>query len=342
MKDSIRVGYHEAEDRALRDHLKLAWLDGHSTPTRRLIEVHLQQGNWVLVLQWDGAGVAQVTVPQDRVWTVADLMASPHFKGLVQQMKILAKDEAEKQSAETRTKASPAAPRLGGSRLATILSILALVISLAAVALSYYALKVGLGAHVSRAVQSESVGAAAGGVGGVAISDLQGLLGGSLAGAVRLDANTLGPAGMTMLAEAAARTGFSLNNEGQMVIMFADPACPACKQFEEWIAKDGYQTFSPLMVPIAILQGSRDVSAAVLCSRTQADTWRSAIAGTLSSPQTCAEGLSAVDRNNEIFSALGFSQTPTFVAMNGSILVGGRSPQEMRLWAQQNTPADRH
>jgi len=254
-------------------------------------------------------------------------------------LRLLAEEEAQSRAALKRadpidgaavTPLARAAARTG--KLALGLSLAALTLGIVSTAVAFYSLNVGLRAHVNAAIQQPAPAPAAG---------LEGLMGGLpdlFAQSIRLDTNTLGPGGMALLREAAASTGFSLNDQGQMVVMFSDPLCPACRQFEEWIAADRYQTFSPLMVPVALLQGSRDTAAAVLCSTEQVGAWQAAIAGNATGGAACAAGQAAVDRNNAIFATLGFTHTPTFVAMNGAILVGSRSPQEMAAWALQNTP----
>jgi len=348
MKTSVKIDLHEAEDRVLRDGLKLAWIRGRDDCAIVLAGSAANPviTQWRLVLHWDACEVSSILLPSDKIWSIHEVLMSPHFKAAMGHIRLLAEDDAQEQTKKALRQAdsgddgsapTPTAVRTGKWSLG--LSASALAVSVLATAVSFYALSVGLSAHINAAMQQSTTEASPPG-----IESLMGGMAGLFGDSIRLDASTLGPKGMALLVE-AARTGFSLNDQGQMVVMFSDPMCPACRQFEKWIAEDGYQTFSPLMLPIAILHGSREASASVLCSTDQANTWRAVIAGE-SAPNAdrgvCADGLAAVDRNNEIFTALGFTHTPTFVAMNGAILVGARAPQEMAAWARQNIPQGMH
>lgn len=351
MKNTIKVGLHEAEDRSLREHLKLAWIQfAGGVPVaaeEKWITLEFKDTAWDLVLYVSGQAVARTRLPIDRVWTIATLMQSAYFLGMVEQMKLMAQQDIEERAKSGLHPASREdSPAQGGarriSRWAIGIASVALVASLAAASLSVYSLKIGLSAHVNAVVAQPQVGAGMGASMGAGLgADGMGALVDMLGGGVRVDAQTLGATGIALLTEAAASTGFSLNDQGQMVVMFSDPLCPACQQFESWIAEDQYQTFSPLMVPVAFRPGAREVAAAVICSQNQAKDWEAAVAGVfpVSGAEVCEEGLQAVDRNNEIFRALGFTHTPTFVAMNGRFMVGAQSPQDMRQWAQANGSA---
>ena len=220
--------------------------------------------------------------------------------------------------------ASPATAPGASRRLAYVsvgLSVLALGISVAAAAASFYGMSVSLAARVTPPIVS------AGG-------DMLGAFAG-----IRLSEDRLGPTGLAVLQDVAARSGFSLNPEGQAVVMFADPLCPACKQFEQWIAEDGYATFAPLIVPVAFQPGAMEAAAAVLCARgREAEVWRQAVAGAALQP--CEDGRRQVEINNAAFETLGLSGTPAFVALDGQLLIGARSPAEMARWALAHTPAD--
>ena len=145
---------------------------------------------------------------------------------------------------------------------------------------------------------------------------------------------------LSILYEVVARSGFSLNKNGALVVMFADPLCPACRQFEAWMKEDGYKTFAPLVVPVAFKEGARDLVATVLCIKgndEQAKAWALANAGQLT-PKPCEEGLKQVDLNNAAFEALGLRVTPSFVAVNGKKMMGAKPLDEMAKWAAQNSP----
>lgn len=332
----------------MRDGLKLAWVRGRDNCAIVLVCATAGPSDpaatqWCLVLRWKDCEMSSILLPSDRIWSIGEVLMSTHFKAALGHIRLLAEDDAREQAKKSLEQTGA---DVSGANAATRsarasgkwsfgLSAAALSISVLAAAVSLYSLNVGLSAHVKVAMQQSTAAAS-----GAGAADLMPEIANLFSDSIRLDANTLGPKGMTLLAEAAARTGFSLNDQGQMVVMFSDPLCPACKQFEEWIAKDSYQTFSPLMVPVALLQGSREAAASVLCATDQVGVWQAVVAGAANTPVTtaCADGLAAVDRNNELFAALGFTRTPTFVAMNGAVLVGAKSPQEMAAWAQQNTP----
>lgn len=333
----------QAADRRVAPGEVLAWLGNDAERAWRLVVT--------------GAGDRDVEVealdPQDRSQfrmvlqleepTLEQIVRHPVFRVATQGLQERAHVGAEEggqsvvRASAAVTSAAVTAPR--GGRAALWMSGAALVFSMAAAAASVYAVFVSLAAASEGSAQVAAVSARPESDQTTAASDassasgVAGLLG------VRLDAQTLGPRGLEILQEAAARAGFSLNNDSKdLVVMFSDPECPACRQFDQWIAKDNYKTFAPLIVPVAFQRGSLEAAAGVLCSKDQAKAWMDVMAG--KSLQPCEQGRRDIELNNAAFEALGFRSTPVFVAINGKILERSMAPAEMSRWAKQNTPAE--
>lgn len=251
-------------------------------------------------------------------WWLDETLSHPAVQGLERQMRRLA-----------RLRAQPAGG--GKSRAARW----ALALSIAAFGLSALA----LGGTGYLWIKMQALGAAAKFAAEPVV--MQAAPAPSAASALAaVAADELGLEQMSILQEVVARSGFSLNTQGALVVMFADPLCPACRQFEQWMQEDGYKTFAPLVVPVAFKDGARELAATVLCAKgndEQAKAWRLANQGALT-PKPCEEGLRRVDANNAAFAAMGLSATPSFVSVNGKKLSGARPLKEMARWAEQNTP----
>lgn len=286
--------------------------DGGDNPWRIEVQAGDEGAGLLLALKAPQGEVEQtLLLPGERErWSLGALRRYPPALGLIELM-------CEKAPKSGEARHGRAVPR--SSRTPLIMSSLALALSVLALGVSVY----GFAVSLAGTAQSPTAMAAS-------VPAPESLMG------MKVADDQLGPVGLAIMKDAAARSGFSLNPEGQLVVMFADPLCAACKQFEEWIEADEYKTFAPLVVPVAFRPGAQEPAAAVLCSKEQAKDWRRAVAG--ETLQACEDGRRQVELNNAAFEALGLGATPAFVAMNGKILVGARSPEEMAKWADENTP----
>ena len=311
-----------------------AWLRG-AGPGGWRIEVVATQGPNALALRSQNvltlvlrspAGELQqsLTLPgAPERWTIGAARRYAPVMGLIDLMVELAqRDTMEDEAVARQTLGADGVKRGRSSRAPLIISSVALVVSLFSLVVSGYGFVVSLAGSTQTMIAAPSQSSSS-----LSLQTLE----------TKLAEDQLGPAGFAILKDAVARTGFSLNTNGALVVMFADPLCAACKQFEQWIAADDYKTFAPLVVPVAFQPGAADQAAAVLCSKEQARAWRKVIAG--EKLEACEDGRRQLELNNAAFTAMGLSSTPTFIAMNGKILVGVRSPKEMAKWAAENTPA---
>lgn len=251
---------------------------------------------------------------QFRDWSVDDVLGRKEVQRLLETMEDLA-------AVASPVNASEDGPRTSGDSVARRLGIVAIVMSFLSIGVSLFAIVLSLASKSFDSAESFDEFAPVTSQTGEAGEPLRPV--------------SLSPSALAVLKDVVARSGFSLNPNGQPVVMFADPNCAACREFEGWIAADQYKTFSPLVVPVAFRSGSREAAAAVLCAKDQAKAWADAVAG--KPGEACEDGLKQIDINNAAFQAMGLTYTPTFVALNGALKERVASPQEMRSWADQNS-----
>jgi protein-disulfide isomerase len=126
--------------------------------------------------------------------------------------------------------------------------------------------------------------------------------------------------------------GVKLPGTGATYYVFSDPNCPFCKDLEK--AVDTVAGYTPVVLPLGYKPGSRDLSAAVMCSADPAKEWKRAIAGT-SAAKPCEQGYQLVDASMRAFEKLGLSSTPTMVTPKGTLVTGAATPDELRAVLQR-------
>ena len=151
-------------------------------------------------------------------------------------------------------------------------------------------------------------------------------------------ANQLDSAQMASLVEVVKQSGVSRFRDGDAFVMFSDPNCPACRQFEAKMEAENWP-FTPLVIPVAFQEGSDLVAAGVLCSKDVSKAWTQAVSGKAS--PICTKGRSQVASNNNVFTLLGFNSTPTFVSMSGQVYRGTSDMPSLLAWAKSQTPDGR-
>lgn len=117
----------------------------------------------------------------------------------------------------------------------------------------------------------------------------------------------------------------SETGKGSPLYVFADPQCPACQHYEKQLKSQiGKRKIS--LVPVAILPGSEFIVDQILCSPDPKKAWLQYL-DTKQLEQHSMDGCGALfgyQKNNQLFQAAKFTQTPTtiFGSMPDKAFVG--------------------
>jgi protein-disulfide isomerase len=108
----------------------------------------------------------------------------------------------------------------------------------------------------------------------------------------------------------------------QMLTVFSDPLCPACREFEKQLAEMD-KNIGVRIIPVAFQPGSAEKVAAILCAADPAKAWQQAMSVAPIDAAPCDGGKKSAVENNAAFSSIQATATPTLVAPNGTLAVGG-------------------
>jgi thiol:disulfide interchange protein DsbC len=127
-------------------------------------------------------------------------------------------------------------------------------------------------------------------------------------------------------------------NGKRTLVMFSDPYCPACKQFEQILQQVDDVTVYVFMYPV-IRPENADHSKAVWCAADRGKAWLD-LAMRGRRPAVTARCDSPVDKVLELGRGLGVNSTPTLFFANGERVAGGLPAADLRdLLDQAATPA---
>jgi len=117
-------------------------------------------------------------------------------------------------------------------------------------------------------------------------------------------------------------------NGKRVLVMFSDPYCPYCKQFEQNLQQVDNITVYVFMFPV-IRPELADHSKAVWCSPDRAKAWLDlALRGKPSATSTSCDA--PIEKNLELGHKLGVSSTPTLFLSNGERVAGAMSAKDLR------------
>ncbi len=113
-------------------------------------------------------------------------------------------------------------------------------------------------------------------------------------------------------------------NGRRVMVIFADPRCGFCKQFEQNLYKLTDVTIYTLLYPV-IAPDSAEISRNIWCSKNPSQAWLDAmLKGQLPAASTCATPL---EKNLALGKRLRVTGTPTTFLPNGQRIVGARFPE---------------
>jgi thiol:disulfide interchange protein DsbC len=117
-------------------------------------------------------------------------------------------------------------------------------------------------------------------------------------------------------------------NGKRTLVMFSDPYCPYCKQFEQTLQQIDNITIYVFMYPV-IRPQLADHSKAVWCSTDRAKAWLElALRG--NPPSASASCDNPVQATLELGRKLGVNSTPTLFLASGERIQGGMSASDLR------------
>jgi len=114
----------------------------------------------------------------------------------------------------------------------------------------------------------------------------------------------------------------------RVLVMFSDPYCPYCQQFEQTLQKIDDITVYVFMYPVIRPQNA-DHSKAVWCSPDRAKAWLD-LAIQHKRPDAVASCDNPVEKNLELGRALRVNSTPTLIMVNGERVAGGLPAKDLQ------------
>ena len=122
-------------------------------------------------------------------------------------------------------------------------------------------------------------------------------------------------------------------NGRRVLVMFSDPYCPYCKQFEQTLQEINDLTVYVFMFPV-IRPQLADHSKAVWCSPDKSKAWIDlALHG--KQPTASSSSSNPVEKNLELGHKLGVNSTPTLYLANGERIAGAMSASDLRQMLDQ-------
>jgi thiol:disulfide interchange protein DsbC len=119
----------------------------------------------------------------------------------------------------------------------------------------------------------------------------------------------------------------------RVLVMFSDPYCPYCQQFEQTLQKVDDITVYVFMYPVIRPQNA-DHSKAVWCSPDRAKAWLD-LALQHKRPAAVASCDNPVEKNLELGRALRVNSTPTLILPNGERVAGGMGAADLQEMLEQ-------
>ena len=117
-------------------------------------------------------------------------------------------------------------------------------------------------------------------------------------------------------------------NGKRVLVMFSDPYCPYCKQFEQTLQQIDNITVYVFMYPV-IKPDLADHSRAVWCSPDRGKAWLDlALRGKPSAVSASCD--TPLEKNLELGHKLGVNSTPTLILASGERISGGMSAADLR------------
>jgi len=140
----------------------------------------------------------------------------------------------------------------------------------------------------------------------------------------------------------ASRAGFPLrpvNPNGTPFYVFADPACPHCKNLEVELDKMD-ASWNPVIIPVGILGDDSMRSVSIIQSapslEVAADYWKSAISGDILPDPASYAGTQKARVTQAFYTLLGLRGTPTIISADGRVIAQEISSSDLAQWLRKS------
>ena len=124
-------------------------------------------------------------------------------------------------------------------------------------------------------------------------------------------------------------------NGARVLAIFSDPDCPYCQKLEADIRELTNVTIYTFLMPLVSLHPAAHRKAvSVWCAKDRIAAWQATMWRGEAVPQ--ADCPHPVDRNVALGERLGINGTPTLVALDGRMLPGAASKEQIEAWLQRS------
>ena len=124
-------------------------------------------------------------------------------------------------------------------------------------------------------------------------------------------------------------------NGARVLAIFADPDCPYCQKLESDIRDLTNVTIYTFLMPLVSLHpAAHSKAVSVWCAKDRIAAWQATMWRGEVVPQ--ADCPHPVDRNVALGERLGINGTPTLIALDGRMLPGAASKEQIEAWLQRS------
>lgn len=126
---------------------------------------------------------------------------------------------------------------------------------------------------------------------------------------------------------------------GKTLVIWSDPLCPNCRDFEQKVLAALPATLGVTVIPVSFKHGSRPLVSYAACASTAADRaarWKNLLSEQptgLDVTQQCETGPAIADGNSSLFARAGLRSTPTLMKPDGEVFQGDQhSAEDVASW----------
>jgi thiol:disulfide interchange protein DsbC len=124
-------------------------------------------------------------------------------------------------------------------------------------------------------------------------------------------------------------------NGARVMAIFSDPDCPYCQKLESDIRDLTNVTIYTFLMPLVSLHpAAHSKAVSIWCASDRTAAWHAMMRRGEAVPQ--AECPHPVDRNVALGERLGINGTPTLIALDGRMLPGAASKEQIEAWLQRS------
>lgn len=121
---------------------------------------------------------------------------------------------------------------------------------------------------------------------------------------------------------------------GKTLVIWSDPLCPHCRDFEQKVLSKLPAAIGVTVVPVSFKHGSRPLVSYAACASTAAERaarWKNLLSEQptgIDVTQQCETGPAIADKNSTLFARAGLRSTPTLMKPDGQMFEGDKNSAE--------------